>query len=86
MTDVSKDLDETRRLLYGTLAAGRTKRWELVGTLTNALTHHTGLVDDPYELIDYLCGVVETDFAAQPGSDPRAERVRELVAKLGETT
>lgn len=42
----AKDLDETRRLLYGGIAARRTDRWELVGSLVNALVHHSKLIDD----------------------------------------
>lgn len=59
------DLDETRRLLYGALAASRTGRWELVGTLANALLHHSGLVAEetrvpkPDALVDRLVAVVE---------------------------
>lgn len=34
------DLDETRRLLYMALWVGSTDRYELAGTLTNALVHH----------------------------------------------
>ena len=59
MSEREKDLDETRRLLYGCLAAARTKRWELVGTLTNALVHHSGLSDEPSKLLDRLVDLVE---------------------------
>jgi len=34
------DFDETRRLLYMALLAPRTKRYNLAGTLVNALVHH----------------------------------------------
>jgi hypothetical protein len=61
MTDVAKDLDETRRLLYGALAASRTRRWELVGTLTNALVHHSGLETDAGETLEKLVDLVEDD-------------------------
>ena len=40
-----KDFDETRRLLYMALLAGHTKRYNLAGTLVNALKHHHA-VDD----------------------------------------
>lgn len=61
------DLDETRRLIYGALAAstGRAKRWELIGTLTNALVHHSRLESDPYDVIERLLDVVES----YPGPD-----------------
>lgn len=59
----AKDFDETRRLLYGAIAARRTDRWELVGSLVNALVHHSKLVDDAddamwqaLELVDGLKG------------------------------
>jgi hypothetical protein len=34
------DFDETRRLLYMALLVPRTKRYNLAGTLVNALKHH----------------------------------------------
>ncbi len=36
----AKDIDETRRLLYMALAVGRTKKYNLAGTLINAIRHH----------------------------------------------
>lgn len=81
----TRDRDETRRLLYGALAAGRTKRWELVGTLVNALVHHSGLVEDPYALLDSLINVVEADPGdATPDHGGFAE-VRALIAQLDTT-
>lgn len=42
-----RDRDETRRLLYMALYVARTDRYELVGTLVNALVHHgSGLTAD----------------------------------------
>jgi tRNA A37 threonylcarbamoyladenosine biosynthesis protein TsaE len=79
--DRARDLDETRRLLYGALAAGRTKRWELVGTLTNALVHHSGIESDPYVLIGQLVEVVEADMY-HVDTDPRGECVRGLLDRL----
>lgn len=40
-----RDFDETRRLLYMALVRTRTKHYNLVGTLVNALKHHHA-VDD----------------------------------------
>lgn len=40
-----RDLDETRRLLYMSLYASRTDRYALVGTLVNALAHHSAKID-----------------------------------------
>lgn len=77
----AREADEIRRLMYGSLAAGRTRRWELVGTLVNALVHHAGLVEDPYDLLDYFVEVVENPMAGAGGYE-RGDRVRELIAKL----
>ncbi len=39
----ARDLDETRRLLYLALFAGRgAKRYNLAGTIVNAIKHHQG--------------------------------------------
>lgn len=54
----AKDLDETRRLLYMAMAAGRTDRYNLVGTLTNALIHHAGLETDANLVIERLVPIV----------------------------
>jgi hypothetical protein len=54
------DLDETRRLLYMALAATRTKKYELVGTLANALLHHSALeIGEPDDLVDRLVDAVD---------------------------
>lgn len=52
-----RDLDETRRLLYMALVVGQTKRYNLAGTLINALRHHQG-IDDP-DLEDKILRQVE---------------------------
>lgn len=53
------DLDETRRLLYMSLVAGRTKRYNLAGTLANAIRHHHGQPIDLDELLDHVVNAVE---------------------------
>ena len=50
----------------------------MVGTLANALVHHSGLVEDPYDLMDYLIEVVGSPTAGPGGG----QRVRDLIAKL----
>lgn len=57
-TEDARDLDETRRLLYMAMAASVTERYELVGTLTNALKHHVGVSEDTATLFDRLVGLV----------------------------
>lgn len=68
MADTEKDLDETRRLLYMALAAGRTDRHNLVGTLTNALVHHSGLETDAVEVLDRLIRVVGCTDVTRPAN------------------
>jgi hypothetical protein len=36
----ARDLDETRRLLYMALLVGKTKKYNLAGTIVNAIRHH----------------------------------------------
>lgn len=81
---VARDRDETRRLLYMALVAGRTNRYNLVGTLVNALAHHLpeGERVDPDEAATHLIAAVE-----RYGSD-REEGlawVRERLAALAES-
>ncbi len=46
LTDSARtDLDETRRLLYMMLVVNRTKRFNLVGTVANAMLHHQHFTD-----------------------------------------
>jgi hypothetical protein len=76
----SKDLDETRRLLYGALYAGRTKRYELIGTLINALAHH-GAGLDPDASGPILLELVEGPWLNAPDAWVRAQidRVTQLL-------
>ena len=66
----AEGLDETRRLLYMALLRPRTKRYELAGTLVNALAHHHPDRDDPEwsrELIaDRVISVIEDAAEASP--------------------
>lgn len=55
----ARDFDETRRLLYMTLAAPHTKKYNLVGTLVNALKHHHGHPGSADEIIAQLIHVIE---------------------------
>jgi hypothetical protein len=54
-----KDLDETRRLLLMTLAAPRTKRYNLAGTLLNALLYHQKATADREALLSRVVAAVE---------------------------
>lgn len=55
----ARDLDETRRLLYMVLAAKHTTRYEIVGTVANALLHHQQVNIDRDELLTRLVNLVE---------------------------
>jgi hypothetical protein len=43
----ARDLDETRRLLYMALLCKGTKKYNLAGTIVNAIKHHQGVDIDP---------------------------------------
>lgn len=84
--DVAKvrtDLDETRRLLYMAKAVHRTDRYNLVGTLTHALTHHEGNVGgDAAETMDRLVAAVQGDEGALSWVEARIGDVNEALAAL----
>lgn len=70
----ARDLDETRRLLYMALVAGRTKRYNLAGTLINALRHHQGVADAALEE-QVISQVENTTDASEPW-------VRDQIARI----
>lgn len=80
----ARDFDETRRLLYMALAAPSTKKYNLVGTLVNALRHHHALDgdDDPSaaQMMDMLISVVDGPAVTD------TEEVRWLWAQIGRIT
>ena len=72
VTDVqARDLDETRRLLYMALLCKGTKKYNLAGTIINAIKHHQGVDIDPdadggvasQALIDKVVAYVNGDVA-----------------------
>jgi len=67
----ARDYDETRRLLYMALTVGRTKRYNLAGTLINALRHHQGVEDPDLEerVLALMDGPEAGTRAAQPSSE-----------------
>jgi hypothetical protein len=77
------DFDETRRLLYMALVAPRTKRYNLVGTLTNALVHHHAVDDlDADEAAAHVISVVED---ANPESIAWVRKqIGRITAELGD--
>ena len=78
-----RDFDETRRLLYMTLAIRQgTDKYNLVGTLANALVHHHGLDgdDDPNVMgvMRHLINVVEE----REGADESQEWILGQIARI----
>jgi hypothetical protein len=91
------DFDETRRLLYMALLAPRTKRYNLAGTLVNALTHHhavDGLSADEVagHVVDYLENGGSVDIGGSvrvPGGATESEaflreQIDRISAELGD--
>lgn len=58
-TDRTKDLDETRRLLYMAMLRQRTEKYELAGTIVNALLHHQSIDMSTPAVISRVLGVIE---------------------------
>lgn len=79
-----RDFDETRRLLYMALAAPRTKKYNLVGTLANALRHHHALDgdNDPSvaQIMKTLITVVDGD------GNPDTDEAQWVWAQIGRIT
>lgn len=83
--DVRRDLDETRRLLYMVKAASLTNRYNLVGTLTNALSHHEGNVGtDPDEAMANLVDAVSGDPDALEWVKARLGDLADTLAELND--
>jgi hypothetical protein len=79
------DFDETRRLLYMAALVTRTKRYNLAGTLVNALVHHHA-VDDVTadEAAGHVVNVVE---GADPGGASEEwlrAQIDRITAELGD--
>jgi len=75
------DFDETRRLLYMALAAPDTKKYNLVGTLVNALVHHHGVEDLSWrEMMDLLITVVD----GAEHSEASRTWVLDQISRIGE--
>jgi hypothetical protein len=72
------DLDETRRLLYLALLVPKTKKYNLAGSLVNALRHHQGVQDPDLEtkIADFLEGRSDDEEWLR-------ERISMISAQLG---
>jgi len=78
------DFDETRRLLYMATLVTRTKRYNLAGTLVNALVHHHA-VDDVTadEAADHVLTVIDGDADGLSTAWVR-EQIARITAELGD--
>ena len=76
------DFDETRRLLYMALIVHRTKKWELAGTLVNALKHHHAIDLPADEIADHVVGWLEDNRKAAH-REWLLEQLNRITAELG---
>jgi hypothetical protein len=79
-TDTAHDLDETRRLLYMALVADKTKKYNLVGTLINALRHHQGVTDADLE--DRVTSQVEGTAADETWARGQIDRITTALGEV----
>ena len=79
------DFDETRRLLYMAQFAQVTKRYNLAGTLVNALVHHHAVDGlDADEVAHHVVNVLEgPDDGEASGAWLRAQ-IDRITAELGD--
>lgn len=78
------DFDETRRLLYMALLVPRTKRYNLAGTLVNALKHHHAVDSlDADTIADHVVSVLEGDDSTDSPAWLR-EQIDHITAELGD--
>lgn len=79
------DFDETRRLLYMALLATRTKRYNLAGTLVNALKHHHAVDGlDADEIADHVVSVVEGTGDDSGSREWLQAQIDRISAELGD--
>lgn len=74
----ARDRDETRRLLYMALLVSRTDRYELAGTLVNALAHHQSAATrelSPAEIADRVVSCIE-------GEVEHEQWIRDQIARI----
>ena len=76
------DYDETRRLLYMALLAPRTKRYNLAGTLVNALKHHPAVDLDVGTIADHVVQAVNTTDAPTAGAHESQQWLREQIDRI----
>jgi hypothetical protein len=80
-----RDFDETRRLLYMAMLAPSTEKYNLGGTLVNALVHHhavDGLTAD--EAAGHIVRVIESQDGDGSSRAWLNEQVSRITAELGD--
>ena len=79
----ARDLDETRRLLYIALFASKAKREpaSLIGTLVNALAHHSAKIDPNESGPKLVALIVDGDVEA---GDWVREQIATITGLLGD--
>ena len=79
------DFDETRRLLYMAALVGKTKRYNLAGTLVNALKHHHAVDDlDVGEITGHVVAVIEGGDGEDAGRAWLKEQIARITEELGD--
>jgi hypothetical protein len=80
------DFDETRRLLYMATLVTRTKRYNLAGTLVNALVHHHAVDDVTADkAAAHVLNIIEgTDDGDSTSEAWVREQIDRITAELGD--
>lgn len=78
MSETDRDMDETRRLLLCAYFVGRVERYELAGTIANALLYHpqrtafTNSRDEVFTQLTVLCDAFASDASSEEREDAEA--------------
>lgn len=81
--NAARDRDETRRLLYMARLAPFTEKYNLAGTLVNALVHHSG--DGAFtadEAAQYILRVLNNEDADDKGKAWLNAQIARITAQL----
>ena len=80
------DLDETRRLLYMATLAPSTKRYNLAGSLINALAHHHAVDLSIDEITHHVVRAIEATEAGYGESQNwLRQQIERITAELGDS-
>ena len=80
----ARDFDETRRLLYMALLRNRTEKYQLAGTLVNALVHHHAVDGlNAGEVADHVVDVIERAGSGGESGAWLQAQIDRITAELG---